>query len=230
MVRSIGHDIRFDSQSGLQAGKEKTFNDFRSWRKMDLLPHPSVRETFQDDEQEAAAIEAVRAGDANAYDYLVQKHLRRAVAAAWQIVRNRDDAEDLAQEAFCRAFEKMGRFRRGERFAPWIYRIVTNLSLDFTKHRKRVRPEPLSDALSSGRAGRADLRARSNEIAARIDDALNEMPEMQNIVARLHLIEEFSHSEIAAMMGLSEGTVRSHLSHARRKLQERLQELKGGSE
>ncbi|MEO8218637.1 MAG: sigma-70 family RNA polymerase sigma factor [Acidobacteriota bacterium] len=187
-----------------------------------------MRETLQDDKQEAAAIEAVRGGDGEAYEYLVQKYLRRTVAAAWQIVRDRTDAEDLAQEAFVKAFEKIDRFRAGERFAPWIYRIVTNLSLDLVKHRRRVRPQELSDDLPSGRNDHADRRAQSNEIAMRIDEALGELPEMQRVVARLYLIEEFSHTEIAGMTGISEGTVRSHLSHARRKLQDRLHDLMGG--
>jgi RNA polymerase sigma-70 factor (ECF subfamily) len=65
----------------------------------------------------------------------------------------------------------------------------------------------------------------TNEIARRIDAALETLPEMQRVVARLHLVEQFEHQEIAAMMGLSDGTVRSHLSHARKKLQEKLADL-----
>jgi RNA polymerase sigma-70 factor (ECF subfamily) len=67
----------------------------------------------------------------------------------------------------------------------------------------------------------------TNEIAQRIDAAIEELPEMQRIVARLHLVEEFDHQEIAGMMDLSEGTVRSHLSLARKKLREKLADLYG---
>src|SRR2546430_16213927 len=94
-----------------------------------------------DDPQERRAIDAIKRGHRSSYDYLVAKYTKRVVSIAWNIVRNPHDAEDLAQEAFVRAFEKIGRFRSSERFGPWIYRIVTNLALDVVKHRRRFWPE-----------------------------------------------------------------------------------------
>ena len=182
------------------------------------------------DPLEVSAIAETKAGRPEAYEYLVSKYLKRTVSVAWGIVRNAHDAEDLAQEAFVRAFENIARFRTGDPFGPWIYRIVTNLSLDVVKHRSRVRQEVLTDTKEGERRDRADLPAKSNELAARIDAALQSLPEMQRIVARLHLVEEFSHTEIAQMLKLSEGTVRSHLSLARRKLREQLADIYGGSD
>lgn len=182
------------------------------------------------DPLERRAIAAVREGDAGAYDYLVTKYMKRVVSIAWGIVRNAHDAEDLAQEAFVRAYEHMPRFRTGEPFGPWIYRIVTNLALDVTKHRTRFRHEELTMMEAAERRDNADLPARSNELAARIDAAIESLPEMQRVVARLHLVEQFEHAEIARMMNLSEGTVRSHLSLARKKLREMLSDLYGGSD
>src|SRR5207253_1381288 len=138
-------------------------------------------------------------------------------------------AEDLAQEAFVKAFQKMGRFQSGEPFGPWIYRIVTNLSLDVLKHRKRFKHEELSEAEPAERRDRADLPAMTNELGVRIDRAIESLPAMQRVVARLYLVEEFGHPEIAAMTNLSEGTVRSHLSLARRKLKEQLADLHEGT-
>lgn len=178
-----------------------------------------------DDPFEARAIERVQAGDAAAYDYLVRKHLGRAVSIAYGVVRNAHDAEDLAQEAFVKAYQSIGRFRAGEPFGPWIYRIVTNAALDVLKHRTKFRHEELAESAPAARRDDAELPARSGEIARRIDRALDTLPEMQRIVARLHLIEEFEHAEIAAMTGLSDGTVRSHLSLARKKLKETLADL-----
>ncbi len=178
-----------------------------------------------DDPREARAIARVQAGDAAAYDYLVGKHLPRVVSIAYGVVRNAHDAEVLAQEAFVKAFQSLGRFRTGEPFGPWIYRIVTNSALDVLKHRTKFRHEELAGSEPAARRDDAELPAMSNDIARRIDAALDELPEMQRIVARLHLIEEFEHAEIAAMTGLAEGTVRSHLSHARRKLKETLADL-----
>jgi RNA polymerase sigma-70 factor (ECF subfamily) len=177
------------------------------------------------DPVEARAIEAVKGGDAGPYDYLVSKYMKRVVSIAWGIVRNAADAEDLAQEAFVKAYQSIGRFKAGEPFGPWIYRIVTNLSLDVMKHRKRFRHEEVSDASPAARRDDADLPAFTNELAARIDEAIESLPEMQRLVARLYLVEQFGHSEIAQMTRLSEGTVRSHLSLARGKLKQQLADL-----
>jgi RNA polymerase sigma-70 factor (ECF subfamily) len=188
-----------------------------------------TRSATTEDPIEARAIAAVKAGDAASYDYLVSKYTKRVISIAWGIVRNPADAEDLAQEAFVKAFESVARFKTGEPFGPWIYRIVTNLALDVMKHRKRFRHEEISDAVPAERRDRTDLPAIANELAARIDRGIESLPEMQRIVARLYLVEEFDHSEIAKMTGLSEGTVRSHLSLARGKLKEKLADLHGGS-
>jgi RNA polymerase sigma-70 factor (ECF subfamily) len=181
------------------------------------------------DPNEQRAIAAVKSGDAGSYDYLVSKYMKRVVSIAWGIVRNADDAEDLAQEAFVKAYQTIERFKPGEPFGPWIYRIVTNLALDVLKHRQRFRHEELTDSHPAARGDRADLAAVSNQLASRIDAAIQSLPEMQRVVARLFLVEHFEHAEIAAMTQLSEGTVRSHLSLARAKLRERLADLYEGS-
>jgi RNA polymerase sigma-70 factor (ECF subfamily) len=188
-----------------------------------------TRSATNEDPIEARAITAVKAGDAGSYGYLVSKYTKRVVSIAWGIVRNAADAEDLAQEAFVKAYESIARFKTGEPFGPWIYRIVTNLGLDLIKHRKRFRHEEITDAAPAERRDRADLPAITNELAARIDRAIESLPEMQRIVARLYLVEQFGHTEIAAMTRLTEGTVRSHLSLARGKLKEKLADLHGGN-
>ncbi len=179
----------------------------------------------RDNAGERQLIERVQAGDAAAFDTLVANYLRRVVSIAWSIVRNAHDAEDLAQEAFVKAYRSIGKFRAGEPFGPWIYRIVTNLSLDVRKHRTKFRHEEIMDTQPAGRRDDAELPAMTGEISRRIDEAIESLPEMQRIVARLHLVEQFEHQEIAGMTGLSEGTVRSHLSHARAKLKARLADL-----
>jgi RNA polymerase sigma-70 factor (ECF subfamily) len=178
-----------------------------------------------DDATEAEAIDAVKRGESDAYDILVSRHLRRVVSIAWGLVRNRADAEDLAQTAFVRAYETIGRFKSGQRFGPWINRIVTNLALDLIKHRSRVRNEDFSEREPSARRDSTDLRASSGELRNRIDTAIESLPEMQRVVARLFLVEQFEHGEIASMTNLREGTVRSHLSLARKKLREQLSDL-----
>ena len=181
------------------------------------------------DPRERTAIDEVKSGRTAAYDYLVEKYLRRVISVAWGLTRNAHDAEDLAQEAFVKAFENIGRFRSEESFGPWIYRIVTNLALDAIKHRKRFRQEELSDAQPAERRDDADLPAITSEMGRRIDHAIESLPAMQRVVARLNLVENLEHPEIASMTGLTEGTVRSHLSLARKKLREYLSDLYGAT-
>src|SRR6266566_8138922 len=150
-----------------------------------------TRSAINEDPIEARAIAAVKTGDAGSYDYLVSKYMKRVVSIAWGIVRNADDAEDLAQEAFVKAYQTIERFKPGEPFGPWIYRIVTNLALDVLKHRQRFRHEELTDSHPAARGDRADLSAFSNELARRIDAAIQSLPEMQRVVARLYLVEHF---------------------------------------
>lgn len=180
---------------------------------------------MNDDPLEARLIARVQDGDAGAYDALVSKYLRRVVAIAFSIVRNAHDAEDLAQEAFVKAYQSIGRFRPGASFGPWIGRIVTNLALDVVRHRTKFRHEEIGETQPAARRDDAELPAMQNALAARIDAALEELPEMQQLVARLHLVEEMEHAEIAAVTGLSDGTVRSHLSLARTKLKAKLADL-----
>jgi RNA polymerase sigma-70 factor, ECF subfamily len=198
-------------------------------RRVFAAKRAQTRSATNGDPIEARAIAAVKDGDAGSYGYLVSKYMKRVVSIAWGIVRNAADAEDLAQEAFVKAYENIRRFKMGEPFGPWIYRITTNLGLDVIKHRKRFRHEEITDAAPAPRGDRADLPAIANELGDRIDRAIESLPEMQRIVARLYLVEQFGHSEIATMMKLSEGTVRSHLSLARGKLKEKLADLHGGS-
>lgn len=181
----------------------------------------------QDDPLESSAIAAVKSGDHSAYDYLVGKYMKRVMSIAWSVVRNAADAEDLAQEAFVKAFQSIDRFRTGEPFGPWIYRIVTNLSLDVMKHRTKFHDEELSGDEPASRRDGAELAAITGEMGERIDRAMESLPEMQRVVARLFLVEGFEHPEIAAMTGVSEGTVRSHLSLARKRLREQLADVYG---
>ena len=122
-----------------------------------------------DDPVERRAIDAVKRGDHASYDYLITKYMKRVVSIAWGIVRNAHDAEDLEQEAFVKAFQTIGRFKSGEPFGPWIYRIVTNLSLDVMKHRTRFRHEEISDAEPASRRDRGEPGVGKKEGGRRSD-------------------------------------------------------------
>ena len=176
------------------------------------------------DADERRAIDAVKNGEPDAYEVIVARYSKRVHSIAWGIVRNSAEAEDLAQEAFVRAYRQIGRFRGDRPFGPWIFRIVTNLAIDIVRRRTRY-PETTVDADA------VDLPYASpewNDLQSRIDGAIESLPDMQRVVARLYLVEGFSHDEIAEMTSLTTGTIRSHLSHARKKLQNQLRDLYSG--
>lgn len=183
---------------------------------------------LRDEEQEGAVVAAFRRGEVDSLAPLARLHMPRAISIAHSVVGNVSDAEDLAQEGFLRAWSRRGSFTRGDQFGPWLFRIVTNLALDLLKHRRRVKHEELSYEDAGPRQDEPDTMARSREIASRVTEALAELPAAQKTVATLFLVQGFEHAEIAQLLSLTEGTVRSHLSLARRKLQERLKELHGG--
>src|SRR6266851_1244167 len=138
-------------------------------RLMFAVQSKSAGHRVGNDPLEARAIAAVKGGESRSYDYLVSKYMKRVVSIAWGIVRNAHDAEDLAQEAFVKAYQTIGRFKSGKPFGPWIYRIVTNLALDVMKHGRRYRHEELTEDEPASRRDRADLPALATELGRRID-------------------------------------------------------------
>jgi RNA polymerase sigma-70 factor, ECF subfamily len=145
-----------------------------------------------------------------------------AFRVAYGVLRNREDAEDVTQEAFAKAYKAFPSLRDRERFRAWIVRIAWRMALDFQRSRKRriLREEIHSDIAvmqpaneNPGETVRVDKLWQAN-------DAL---PEKMRIVIVLANIEEHDTQEIASMLGVPEGTVKSRLFHARRQLKELLQ-------
>jgi RNA polymerase sigma-70 factor, ECF subfamily len=176
-------------------------------------------------EDEPDLLERVKAGDWAAFDDLVRRYMRRAYAVAYRILGRKEDAEDVTQEAYLAALEKIDTFDSSRPFAPWLYRIVANRSINARKARALRRAEPLSDQAESS----AETPARSYErleSKERLARALEKLPERQRLIVRLFELDGFSSSEIGAMLDLSDGTVRWHLHQARAALREA---LAGGS-
>ncbi|MBV9495231.1 MAG: sigma-70 family RNA polymerase sigma factor [Acidobacteria bacterium] len=136
-----------------------------------------------------------------------------ATAIATRILHNAADAEDIVQDALIRVWKHRERFRDEPRFGPWLFRIVTNRALDVVRHRR------IAEAHAAELTERVQhATAEAELLSAEIRGALEKLPPMQRLVAQLFLGHGFTHAEIAGMTTLAEGTVRSHLSHARRKL------------
>ena len=175
---------------------------------------------------------AVREGDTTAYRGLVEKYQTRVYQLVYGMVRNQEDARDLTQDAFVKAYDNLHRFRLESSFYTWIYRIASNVAIDFLRKQKRRGTTEFDEQIAArdGDGGIAeqhhqDSPSRTLErkrLYARIMDAMQELPEDQRQVILLRELEGLSYKEIAAVMEVPEGTVMSRLYYARKKLQKLL--------
>jgi RNA polymerase sigma-70 factor, ECF subfamily len=183
--------------------------------------HPPVASTsplrLADTRSDEELVEGVRAGDTAAFGTLVERHLRRAFGLAYRLLGHREDAEDLVQEAFVVALERIDTFRAGHSFAPWFNRIVVNRGLNARKARARRGTEPLHPEVASA-GPLPDLVAERGELRRRLGSALATLPERQRLSVELFELEGFSGAEIAELLELPAGTVRWHLHQARHAL------------
>jgi RNA polymerase sigma-70 factor (ECF subfamily) len=158
---------------------------------------------------------AAQRGDADAYDRLVRRHLRPAMALAWQYCRDLADAEDIVQDAFHRAVRALPDYDPGRPFAPWFYAIVRNAALGARGKASRraalVPVQPIERDLPS-------VGIPDPALAGDLRRALEALAPMQQAVFHLCEVEGFTSVEAGTMLGVSEGTVRTHLHRARRAL------------
>jgi RNA polymerase sigma-70 factor (ECF subfamily) len=160
---------------------------------------------------------------------LVRRYQDRAYNVAFQVLRHHEDALDVAQEAFARAYMSIGRFRGGAAFYTWLYRILVNVAIDHVRARAKGRvvsrfqpdaSQPGVDAPDPGADPAARLEAR--EIGAQIVEAVGFLPVYQRTALMLREIDGLSYREIARVMNCSIGTVMSRLHAARQKLRRML--------
>jgi RNA polymerase sigma-70 factor (ECF subfamily) len=160
-------------------------------------------------------------GDERAYRALVDRHLRRILALARRMTGNAAEAEDVAQEAFIRAWQKASGWRRGEaQFSTWLYRVVVNLCLD------RRRRKPFAPIEAAGDppdpAPGAELRLVEDERSRIVAEELRALPDRQRAALVLSYYEELSNAAAADVLGISISALESLLVRARRALRERL--------
>jgi len=177
-------------------------------------------------------IQRAQTGDRAAFRELVERHERRAFAIAIGLVRDENDAREVVQEAFLRVHRGLTKFHGGSSFFTWLYRIVTNLSIDLMRKPARRELElsdryEISDEHDSPFLSRIDGAdpldvIRRKEIAARIQLALDALPPYHRHVILMREVEGLSYEEMANAMQVSKGTIMSRLFHARQKLQRAL--------
>ncbi len=190
---------------------------------------PAVR--FED----AVLLERVRGGDVDAFGLLVSKYQDKVYNTCWRMCGHVEDARDLTQEAFFRAYQSIASFQGRSGFYTWIFRIAVNLVLSHrrkTKHRRAqsldqtenpgTHDEPLRDRVADGAAPNPAGRALATELERQVELALDSLDPDHRAVIVLRDLEDFDYAEIARILEIAPGTVKSRLHRARAALRERL--------
>jgi len=197
----------------------------------------TVRESIEQspgDRDDAKLVAAARRGELAAFDALVVRYQRQATSVAYRLLNNMDDALEVVQDAFLRAYEKLASLDKNERFGPWLLRIVSNLSLNkrrFRWVRRGVSLDAGSDDEDGGSMQVADPSdvapdeaASADEIKQRMHEAIAELPDMQRKALVMFCLEQRPQKEIAQMLECSVEAVKWHVFTARKKLKERLKD------
>lgn len=182
----------------------------------------------EDRARDLQLVDSARKGDRQAFGKLVERYQRRVYALAFGILRNREDAWDVAQEAFVKAYRNLDRFEGTAAFYTWLYRIAYNLSIDTLREKRRrdnvdlEETRKVEEALErEGRlpTGNPDETAQRKELATVIENAMAKLSEKHRAIIVLREIEGLAYEEMAEVLGISKGTVMSRLFHARQNLQ-----------
>ena len=196
-----------------------------------LVASPERR---QEADADLEVVRQVQAGDVAAFDRLIGKYRERVYGIIYNMTSNREDAADLTQDAFIKAFQSIHRFGGQSSFFTWLYRIAVNSTLS---HLRRVRlrsffsleridsEEPVSKEIIAALTDKtgADRDAYVRELQEKLNDAMQKLSIKHRTVVTLFEIDGLSHQEIADVMECSVGTVRSRLHYAKQLLQSELQ-------
>ncbi len=178
---------------------------------------------------------SAKQGDLSAYDELVRRYQERIYATIYHMTANHEDANDLAQDSFIKAFRALKSFKGDSSFFTWVYRIAINKTINFLKQRKKRTQMSLNDldfnaehdpdlvALISEKTPRRDLSL--TELQEKLNAAMMKLSEVHRLVVTLHDVQGLSHEEISRIMDCNTGTVRSRLFYARQQLQAHLSDF-----
>jgi RNA polymerase sigma-70 factor (ECF subfamily) len=185
------------------------------------------------DKSEIRLVENAAAGDRAAQRELFELHREVAYRVALRVTGRHEDALDAVQDAFIRAFDRLGDFQGGSSFRTWLLRIVTNRALDLLRARK-VRlaipldggeDDPTPAVASQDNSTRPGQKMEDQELGERLQRAIESLPAEQRAAFALYATGEMTYGQIAETLGIPIGTVMSRLYHARRKLHEMLPDL-----
>ena len=176
-------------------------------------------------EDDVTLVVRTLAGDRAAFGTLVERHQEPVRRVTRAVLHDVHDADDAAQDTFLTALLKLDRYDRRRPFRPWLLRIATNTAIDRRRRRALRRTAPLALDVSTSDPG-PDVATERAALQERLRAALNELPERYRIAIVLFDVEGFAHAEIAEILGVAVGTVRSAVFHARRHLRELLADWK----
>jgi RNA polymerase sigma-70 factor, ECF subfamily len=176
---------------------------------------PTGTEAELDRDMDRARIERARTGDTEAFRALVEAHRHMAYGLALRILRDPQEAEDAAQEAFVRAWKALPNFRGDARFSTWLHRIVARRALDrlAVLRRRRGHEVAVEEAEVLPGSPGPDFEARDR--ARRIEALVAALPDAQRVVVTMFYYEGRSVNDVAQVLGMPDGTVKTHLSRAR---------------
>jgi RNA polymerase sigma-70 factor, ECF subfamily len=175
------------------------------------------------DEAGLAALAAQ--GDAEAFGALVEKHGAMARRVAYAILEDQEDADDAAQEGFLSAWQAISRYDPRRAFRPWLMQIVVNAARDLRRRRRVRAAEPL-DSVAAAAKDNPARTAGNRDLGERLRRALATLPERQRLAVVLFDAEGYAQAEIASLLGIPEGTVKSDVFHGRRALRRVLGSVK----
>lgn len=188
---------------------------------------------------DAQLVEQTMAGKRHAFDELIRRHQRRALAVSYRLLGNSHDAAEVTQDAFLKAYASLKTLEDPQRFGGWLMRIVANLSLNRRRGRKHANALPVDDILGGGEGqttadaadgatGRADdphRQLEGKELGRRLFEALDQLPEKQRMAIVLFTINQLPQKDIAQAMDCSVEAVKWHVFQGRKKLREILKDL-----
>ena len=195
-------------------------------KKTELPPEPPKEPAAPADME---LVQRARKGDLRAYDDLVERYQERIYATVYHMTAHHEDANDLAQDTFIKAFNALKSFKGDSSFYTWIYRIAVNKTINFLKQRRNrislslndldfnVENDPELVAFVSDKTPRRDIAL--SELQEKLNKAMLKLSDVHRMVVTLHDVQGLSHEEIAKIMDCNVGTVRSRLFYARQQLQ-----------
>jgi len=173
-------------------------------------------------------VQEVRSGDARSFRRLVKMHENQAMTLAFRVLKNREEAEEIVQDAFVRAFRNLHQFRGDAKFGTWLHRIVYNLCMTKVSRRRNDRlhqslDEPGVDLALVDESDASGLeQMQDKELRHYLSNAVDELPEKLRTVITLFYIHGMKYNEICTVMDLPEGTVKTYLFRGRAMLRKRL--------